>query len=210
MGTNYYAHRIPSKTKKELIKALIDTDSFHDITEQVNNIYGEFNVDYGGNASGGIIHLGKASWGWKFLWNPNWYIVHHFHTEEEKEDDGKTISRFVDNPNTLYEVYPLTKEGIKNFIDQPDIEIYDEYGDRQNKEEFWDMAINWGCGKEDKGWDSKSYEEWERKEGHYYQPWKTIGELVDMIKEKGYSFTSDSQSDFYSDGLRFSTYTSFS
>ena len=79
MGTNYYAHRIPSKTKKELIKALIDTDSFHDITEQVNNIYGEFNVDYGGNVSGGIIHLGKASWGWKFLWNPNWYIVRHFH-----------------------------------------------------------------------------------------------------------------------------------
>ena len=46
----------------------------------------------------GEIHLGKRSGGWKFLFNPNY-------------------ERY----------YPLTKEGLMNFLKRDDVIIYTEY-----------------------------------------------------------------------------------
>ena len=59
---------------------------------------------------GAEIHLGKRSGGWKFLFNPNF----------EK-------------------YYPLTKEGLMNFLKRDDVIIYSEYFDLDNgKYEYTD------------------------------------------------------------------------
>ena len=94
MGTNYYARIIPSKERKEHLKQLIDENKFDEIQEEVNLMYGS-DTQY---SNGAVIHLGKRSAGWKFLFNPNF----------EK-------------------YYPLTKEGLMNFLKRDDVIIYSEY-----------------------------------------------------------------------------------
>ena len=98
-------------------------------------------------------------------------------------------------------IYPLTKKGIKAFIDREDVLIYDEYNELQDKEEFWQYAL-----KNDKDdWDSASYEE--NKAGRMHP---VEGELTDLLIQEGYKFTSHTNADFYSDGLRFAGFTEFS
>lgn len=212
MSTNYYARIIPSKTKRELLKMLIDTNDFEAINKAVSNIYSRFSVNYAGETSGGEIHLGKRSCGWKFLWNPNMYILRHFHKEEEiSESGGRIVSRFVDDPDTVFSLYPLTKEGIKSFIDRDDIIVVDEYGDKQNKEEFWKMALSWGSDEENGGWDDASYEEYERKRHPGFYCFKCSDNLTKFLEQEGkVKFTSEMHGDFYSDGLRFATFINFS
>ena len=210
MGTNYYAHIVPSKEKRDHLKKLIDTnDNFIAILDEATNLYGNFRMDYGGNESGGRVHLGKASRGWSFLWNPNAQFVRHWHMEEEKDKDGRIIHRPIDDPNTLKFLYPLTKEGVKAFIDREDVIIIDEYGEIQDKEEFWDYALHFGEELDRKPWDHGSYEEWEKKHNPNYTPWRETSELAHTFEQYGYKFTSPSKSDFYSDGLRFATCTEF-
>lgn len=200
MGTNYYARVIPTKKRKQELCDLINKSSdFEDIINEINKTYGNF--EYYVKPSGGVIHLGKRSAGWKFLWNPNIWIEHTGHMEGGK---------YIPDPPITYEIYPLTKEGIKNFIDREDIEIYDEYGEFQDKEEFFDMAINWTTWREREAWDSKSYEEYELLQNSNYRPYICSGEYIDILKSKGYKMISDTNSDFYSDGLRFSTNNQFS
>ena len=67
------------------------------------------------------------------------------------------------------------------------------------------MALEWGYDEKDLGWDAASYEEHDNS--HIYP---ITGELTDLLKQEGYKFTSRSNSDFYSDGLRFAGFTEFS
>lgn len=210
MGTNYYARIIPKEADREELKRAIDNNDFSTIQEKAGKMYSRFSMDFGGNSSGGEVHLGKASHGWKFLWNSNVYIKRNFHKVEEDDGNGRIISRFIDDPSTLIYLYPLTKEGLKAFIDRQDVFIVDEYDEVQDKEEFWDMAINWSKDREGGGLDSASYEELERKRGSRYKPFPATGDLVEALQQEGYKFTSPSRFDFYSDGLRFSTCTDFS
>jgi hypothetical protein len=80
--------------------------------------------------------------------------------------------------------------------------VFDEYGEKQGKEKFWKIALEWG---QPDGWDAAGYEK--KYKEHIYP---VTGELTDLLRQEGYKFTSFSNSDFYSDGLRFSTYTEFS
>ena len=68
MGTNYYARILPDKKKKKYLKKLIDENQFFKIQEVVQEMYGES----GEYIPGAVIHLGKRSSGWKFLFNPNY------------------------------------------------------------------------------------------------------------------------------------------
>ena len=68
MGTNYYARIIPSKARKSKLKQAIDEDRFDLIKELYNEMYSESNK----YEEGSVIHLGKRSAGWKFLFNPNY------------------------------------------------------------------------------------------------------------------------------------------
>ena len=58
MGTNYYAVKTMSAEDKDLAKELIDNDHYDILIDLINEKYSR-------------IHIGKASYGWKFLFNYN-------------------------------------------------------------------------------------------------------------------------------------------
>lgn len=183
MGTNFYARILPKKEdKQELIEA-INNDNPDLVEELTQELYGTRN-EYSG--IGARIHLGKRSGGWKFLWNPN-------------------VIKVWDSDACEYAynyVYPLTREGITNFVMRDDVEITDEYDKAQDSAEFLEMAFNW-C---KDGLDGKEYQTnpmYAADRGTYYPDhernnfWRALGYEPEYY-------------DFYSDGLRFSTSVSFS
>lgn len=198
MGCNYYAHIIPSKQRKKELHDAIEANDFSLINKLTDEMYNPIRVEYEENyIIGGVVHLGKGSSGWKFLWNPNVFVIRNGHLK-----DNNGTRRYVPDPDTPLYTYPLTKKGLKSFIDREDVLIYDEYNELQDKEEFWKMTLEWG---QPNGWDSAGYEK-EYKE-HIYP---VTGELTDLLRQEGYKFTSSTNSDFYSDGLRFAGFTDFS
>lgn len=213
MGTNFYLRIIPSKErKKELIDA-VERNDFREINRLSQELYGSFSK---WDHVGGEIHLGKRSGGWKFLWNPNWYEEKHGHTEWEEVEKGCSIGHFVAEPSTVFKFYDLTKKSIKKFIDREDVEIYDEYGEKQDKDEFFNEAVNWTTwtdpktGKEREAWDGESYEEWEKENNPFRRTYDySDSEYCKFLKEQGFKINKYG-TDFYSDGLRFSTSTEFS
>ena len=211
MGTNYYARILPSKKRKNEIKKAIDDNDFYKIKQLIDQTYGKPYRDiYSNNGySGGEIHLGKRSSGWKFLWNPNWYKISKGHIEKKVKEDGWESIHWVDDGFDVFKYYDLTKESIKAFIDRDDVEIYDEYGEKQDKKEFYDMAINWGYDKDNEGFDGDSYEEWEHKQNPNYTPMNLENDYCRFISECGFKLNKYN-TDFYSDGIRFSTCTEFS
>lgn len=205
MGTNYYAHIIPSYHRKSDLCLAIESDNFELIRKLTDEMYSSIRMDYGNDEIiGGTVHLGKRSSGWKFLWNPNVFVIRNGHTEWEETPNGRS-GHWIPEPSCLKYLYPLTKEGIKSFIDRNDVIIYDEYDEYQDKNDFWEMALTW---EQEDGFDSASYEEYNKREGGYHQ-YPITGELTDLLIDNGYKFTSYSNSDFYSDGLRFSGFTEF-
>ena len=201
MGTNYYARIIPSKERKKELHDAIEANDFPLINKLTDEMYNSIRVDYGkGYIIGGVVHLGKRSSGWKFLWNPSVFVIRNGHLE-----DSNGTRRYVPDPSTLLYTYPLTKKGLKSFIDREDVLIYDEYDELQDKEEFWKMALEWGYEKDDEGWDADSY----YKDHPMERGYLAGGELIDLLTAEGYKL-SRYNSDFYSDGLRFATLIEFS
>ena len=197
MGTNYFGRIIPSKERKKELHDAIETDDFSLISRLKAEMYDSIQLDDDNEIIGGKVHLGKSSCGWKFLWNPNVFVIRKGHLE-----DSPTGRKYVPDPSIPKYLYPLTKKGLHDFIFRDDVIVYDEYGEKQDKEEFWKFALEWG---QSDGWDAAGYEK-EYKE-HIYP---VTGELTDLLKREGYKFTSYSNSDFYSDGLRFAGFTDFS
>lgn len=210
MGTNYFARIIPTRERKEKIKQAIDNNDFDEIIELVNKTYSSPQYDYQTDTFvGGEIHLGKRSCGWKFLWNPNWYKLIKGHSEVTEVTPNAKSWHWVEDGFDVFKYYELTKESIKNFIDREDVVIYDEYGEQQDKEEFWNMALNWGYEKGREGWDGETYEEFAKKENPNYKPIRHETDYSKFIEQCGFK-TNKYKTDFYSDGLRFATCTDFS
>lgn len=191
MGTNFYARIIPKEEDKQRLINAINNNQYDIIEDLASELYGRRD-DYSG--IGNEIHLGKRSGGWKFLWNPNVIKV----WDSEACDYAYNY------------VYPLTKEGITNFVMREDVIITDEYGEQQDPKEFLEMAFSWG---EPDGYTGKTYEESHKEESGYrnyywskkYQRsmhsendemWFDLGYIVEYY-------------DFESDGLRFATSVNF-
>lgn len=146
------------------------------------------------NADFEMLHLGKCSRGWKFQWcaniiEENRYIV---------LENGSYIKRHKYRCR-----YPLTKEGITNFIMQENLEVVDEYGDIQNKREFLEMSFNWcptGLLPSDETdtyfWDYSSYQE----------KFKQLGKFGQL----GIEFKSPADYSFINDGLVWIIFDDFS
>lgn len=210
MGTNYHARIIPTAKRKEEIKKSIDNNDFNEIQSLVSKTYSSPQYYFEENTYlGGEIHLGKRSSGWKFLWNPNWYKIMKGHTEWIDNGDGSKSGHWVNDGYNVFKYYDLTKESIKAFIDREDVEIYNEYNEKQDKEEFWQMALNWGYEKDDKGWDGESYEEWEKTQNPNHRIYDYRTDYTRFLEECGFKMCKY-YTDFYSDGLRFATTTEFS
>ena len=210
MGTNYYARILPSEKRKDEIKKAIDDNDFDKIKILIDLTYGKPYYDFTSNSFlGGEIHLGKRSIGWKFLWNPNLYKMTKGHTDEKTTVNGGKYYCWVCDGYDVFKYYDLTKASIKEFIDREDVEIYDEYGVKQDKKEFYGMSIDWGYKKDNEGFDGDSYEEWEHKQDPNYTPMIHENDYCLFLKELGFKLNKY-KTDFYSDGMRFSTCTEFS
>ena len=152
MGTNYYARIIPTKKRKKELYDAIDADDIRRIENLEESLYGNIHLDLDTDEIvGGRVHLGKSSNGWKFLWNPNVFVVRNGHQELVDEWPGGRIYKRVGDPDTAKYFYPLTKKDIKDFIDRKDVVLYDEYDTVLDKEEFWKMALEYG---QKDGWDA--------------------------------------------------------
>jgi hypothetical protein len=212
MGTNYVARVIPKKERKGELKKLIDEDDFSSINRAVEKMYQRFHPYNMDEEPWGEIHLGKRSHGWKFLWDPNMFIIKNGHLEETEVEEGHKSYKFIQDPDTVYYTYPLTKKGIKDFIDREDVKVYDEYGEEQDKDEFFKEALgwttwkNWKTGEIEEAYDAAKHEADNPNDHHYI----LNNEYTQMLKNEGFKFTSKTNSDFYSDGLRFASFTDFS
>lgn len=114
------------------------------------------------------LHLGKRSSGWQFLWCHNY-------------------SNY----------YDLTKQSLHDFIFRNDVIIYNEYGEQQDKQEFWNMALTWD------GIGNKEYYK-QHKDEYYFDDNETI--ISEIINK--YNINPE-YGEFYNDGLRFSIYDDF-
>lgn len=105
MGTNIYARLHPdNKERSKLalkIKDAIMTNEL-DVYDQIENILEEYKKKYP------VIHLGKRSAGWKFLWAPN------------------------------PDYYQNNKRSIDLFLNREDVILYNEYGDILIPLEIWE------------------------------------------------------------------------
>ena len=199
MGTNFYARIIPKEEDKQKLIDFIKYNHFNVIEDLASELYGRRN-EY--TRRGNVIHLGKRSGGWKFLWNSNVIRYADGYLDENKQ--------YV--PVYKYDyVYPLTKQGITDFCNREDVIITDEYGEQYTPEDFLEMAFSWG---QPDGYTGKTYEESHKGETGYrnyywsekYQRgmhtkddemWFDLGYIVEYYN-------------FESDGLRFATSINFS
>ena len=94
MGTNFYI-RLTVKSRKEDRTKAINRKLFDELHEKFVSI-----------------HIGKRSYGWKFLFNAH-----------------------------KGELYELTKEGINKYIKENKAGIFDEYGGRFTIDQFWNEEI---------------------------------------------------------------------
>ena len=129
MGTNFY-YRIPvqKRTIKELksmITEYLDFSELKDCLEEIEKSH--------------LIHLGKRSYGWQFLWD--------FH-------EGRH--------------YGANLQSIKNFLEQSGGRIEDEYGDVYTVDQFFNEEIKSFLYKDKDHCDAYSYREQHPEEPHYY------------------------------------------
>lgn len=120
MGTNFYARIIPTKERKDKLISLIKDDKFGDVVDEAVGMYGEYDAEYASGGEG-LVHLGKRSAGWKFLWNAN-VLLH---------DD--------ENNPFLYKkrlLYQLTKKGIRDFLSRENVYVVSEYHESDPLEEL--------------------------------------------------------------------------
>lgn len=188
MSTNYYLRHKPTSEQisdlKEMITLTANGECFTDVINMVDSLYREPD-EFSDSDEWGILHLGKRSSGWKFRWCTN--II-------KKNCSYMDNGRYVQKYEYILR-YPLTKQGIKDFIMRDDVVVVDEYGSVEDKLDFLEMAFNWEyddpcCADSSHLWnfteDQKKFESF------------------------GITFDSKYQSSFDSDGLRFSIYDNFS
>ena len=129
MGTNFYKIIPVAKRKQQEIKDLItDNPCLWKIRDLLDEI-----------EKNNIIHLGKRSFGWQFLWDFN---------------DGK--------------FYAPSLESIKAFLDTGEGWIEDEYGEKFTTNEFLEDEIGGWLYKDENHCDLQSYQEKHPKEQRYY------------------------------------------
>lgn len=109
MGTNIYARLHPDNLERKKlalkIKDAIMTNE-PDMYYQIESILDEYKKKYP------VIHLGKRSCGWKFLWAPN------------------------------PDYYSANKQSIDLFLHREDVILYNEYGDILTPQEVWNDYAN--------------------------------------------------------------------
>ena len=107
MGTNFYLRRNLSNDQKELLKQYIDQDEYDKIRDNLPE----------------DIHIGKRSYGWKFLWNANKF--QYFKPNIESLHEFLKSGDIYDEYGEKYTFDQFINDELKNCIDTGyDIESY--------------------------------------------------------------------------------------
>lgn len=202
MGTNFYLRRKPLIDDVNKLKGYIDTWNIPAINELTKILYGKFS-EYNYECKN-VIHLGKRSAGWQFLWNPNVYIKDNGHYDKEEH-------KWISKPE-LVKFYDLNKKGITDFLkeecEKGAIIVSEYYNDDikntdevYNVEDFLEMAMNWT------GYTSETYR-YDHPEDKSFV--FTSTEWNKKFGQFGLSTDDIYDSDFIRDGLRFATTIEFS
>ena len=192
MSTNYYLQHRPTDTQIDdlitLVKSSKDGNHFRDIINLVHEMYDEPDEWTDTPDLFGRLHIGKSNHGWKFQWCPN--IIKH--NVSYIDNNGLYVSKYE------YELrYPLSKQGLTDFIMRDDIVVINEYNEVQDKEEFLQMAFSW-C---PDGYDSRSYDG-EKKSYDFSKE-------QEKYKSLGFEFQSIYDTDFINDGLCWTIHENF-
>ena len=147
MGTNFYAKRLPTRSRKDRlykivydqmdvvkIVKMIDDGEFYAARNHINDFAEDFEKEAKNVEE--RVHIGKRSCGWQFLW--------HWHGGQ---------------------YYDKTLESIRAFLSDPDIVIEDEYHEIFTVEQFFDDEIKDIIYKTDKLFDLPSYYKHCREKG---------------------------------------------
>lgn len=193
MATNYYAQITPTlERKRELVDLILVEKNYNKIVSEVMKTFGLYGVDIGGEpkATGGIIHLGKNDRAnGRFLWNPNIYFFNALISTW----DGALEVQHTEIES--YMTYRLDKDGIRTFINRPDLTVITEYGEWVDKDEFLKIAFEFD------DWDEEEVE----KQYDLQYPDETYRKA---LKKLGFKL-KDNSSIFYNDGLMFLASTNF-
>lgn len=100
MGTNYYAYKKLTKEQKNKIVQSLENDEYDSVIFDINQLSNK-------------VHIGKQSYGWKFIFNPN-----------------------------LFKYYEPTIKSIDDYLRGDNILLKDEYGRKISIDEFWKMVEN--------------------------------------------------------------------
>ena len=107
MGTNFYLRRNLSNDQKELLKQYIDQDEYDKIRDNLPE----------------DIHIGKRSYGWKFLWNANKF--QYFKPNIESLHEFLKSGDIYDEYGEKYTFGQFINDELKNCIDTgSDMESY--------------------------------------------------------------------------------------
>ena len=155
MGTNYYiVRKVDDESISRLNESLQDGKIY-----QSEEILDEIKSDM-------IVHIGKSSYGWEFLFNYN-----------------------------DFKYYQPTRESLSEFIEKNKDNFYNEYNEKVDVNEFWKLVDS----KVGKMNNERYYQEPENRYLYYSE------HVKDNILKYNPKF-----SEFYNDGLRFSTCCEFS
>lgn len=111
MGTNFYAKHIPTEAECEEMQKALTDRQLDKLEELINKSKRKY-------------HIGKRSYGWQFLFAP------HIKLRDGFGNSGEVVSPWE---NTL--------ASLKEYLSRPDVEIYDEYGQKFTPDEFWNEEV---------------------------------------------------------------------
>lgn len=111
MGTNFYARHIPTEAEYVEMRKALAERKLDKLSKLIKDSKAEY-------------HIGKRSGGWQFLFVP------HIKLREGFENSNEVISPWE---NTL--------ASLKEYLSRPDIEIYDERGQKFTPDEFWNEEV---------------------------------------------------------------------
>lgn len=123
------------------------------------------------------VHICKSSFGWQINFDHNW---------------GK--------------YYQPNRKSLEEFLSEQGTWIEDEYGEKISYDDFWKLVKEHNENPRNR-WTSKSYREYEKKNGVWHRPYRTD----DMEKCKMmFGVDCNGEYDFEVDGLRFAVFSDFS
>lgn len=165
MGTNYYLRIPPTAKRKKQLKKAIDNDNYSDIVSLVESTYqspGEYNPERVKNGNFGLLHLGKRSGGWRFLWNIHVYkqivkvgkdyqqSIYEFYNDYTPKGIYTKLKSFKDA--YIVDEYNIDAPPLSGYIPQNESELVKdpayldkyEHSGQWTIEGFMQMATQWG------------------------------------------------------------------